>query len=149
VAGQAVWVRSLGQDGVIVSSPDGHGQVEVQIGSFKTRLPLADLEGREAARPEIQRYSGGSEAVLQAAAVSLQLDLRGYRAEEVAPALERYLNDAYLGSLPYVRIVHGKGTGVLRQVVRDILDDHPLVKEFHTADPKEGGEGATVAVMAN
>ena len=85
---------------------------------------------------------------MRAAAVSLQLDLRGYRAEEVAPALEQHLNDAYLAGLPYVRIVHGKGTGVLRQVVREILDGHPLVKAFHTAEQKEGGEGATVVSLA-
>ena len=48
----------------------------------------------------------------------MQLDLRGWRAEDVEAALDRYLNDAYLAGLPFVRIVHGKGTGVLRQVVR-------------------------------
>jgi DNA mismatch repair protein MutS2 len=146
--GAPVWVRSLDQDGVLLSSVDERGEAEVQVGSFKMRLAASDLEGRADKPPEARSYAGTSESVMQAAAVSLQLDLRGYRAEEVAPVLEQYLNDAYLGSLPYVRIVHGKGTGVLRQVVREILDGHALVKEFHTADQKEGGEGATVAVMA-
>jgi DNA mismatch repair protein MutS2 len=146
--GAPVWVRSLDQDGVLLSPPDERGEAEVQVGSFKMRLAASDLEGRADKPPEARSYAGTSESVMQAAAVSLQLDLRGYRAEEVAPVLEQYLNDAYLGGLPYVRIVHGKGTGVLRQVVREILDGHALVKEFHTADQKEGGEGATVAVMA-
>ncbi len=146
--GQGVWVRSLSQDGVLLSAPDERGEAEVQVGSFKMRLPARDLEGRGAVRPEPRSYTGAPDSVMRAAAVSLQLDLRGFRAEEVAPALEQYLNDAYLAGLPYVRIVHGKGTGVLRQVVRDILDGHALVKDFHTAEQNEGGEGATVAVMA-
>jgi DNA mismatch repair protein MutS2 len=146
--GQPVWVRSLGQDGVLLCTPDDRGEAEVQVGSFKMRLPVSDLESRGERPSEPPPRTGDSETVLRAATVSLQLDLRGYRAEEVAPTLEQYLNDAYLAGLPYVRIVHGKGTGVLRQVVREILDGHPLVKEFHTADQKEGGEGATVAVMA-
>jgi DNA mismatch repair protein MutS2 len=146
--GQAVWVRSLSQDGVLLTAPDERGEAEVQVGSFKMRLPARDLEGRGASRSEPRSYASESDAVMRAAAVSLQLDLRGFRAEEVAPALEQHLNDAYLAGLPYVRIVHGKGTGVLRQVVREILDGHALVKDFHTADQKEGGEGATVAVMA-
>lgn len=145
--GQTVWVRSLGQSGVIASLPNDRGQVQVQVGHFKVWLPLTDLEiGGQ--RPEEQR--GESLRIARPEqAVSLQLDLRGYRAEEVPPVLERYLNDAYLAGLPYVRIIHGKGTGVLRQVVQDILDGHALVKEFRLADQKEGGEGATIVVLAD
>ena len=57
------------------------------------------------------------------------------------PELDRYLNDAYMAGLPFVRIVHGKGTGVLRQVVREYLRGHPLVKSFDFAGSREGGEG--------
>lgn len=145
--GRTVWVRSLGQSGVIVSPPTDRGQVQVQVGHFKVWLPLTDLEAG-GQRPEEQREEGLSISRPEQA-VSLQLDLRGYRAEEVPPVLERYLNDAYLAGLPYVRIIHGKGTGILRQVVQDILDGHALVKEFHLADQKEGGEGATVVVLAD
>jgi DNA mismatch repair protein MutS2 len=59
------------------------------------------------------------------------------------------LNDAYLAGLPAVRIVHGKGTGVLRQVVRDYLARHPLVRSFETAERRDGGDGVTVAALAN
>jgi len=147
VPGQTVWVRSLGQNGVIVSSSSDRGQVQVQVGSFKVWLPLTDLEA-SSYRPEGQE-PGGLEIARSGSAVSLQLDLRGYRAEDVPPVLERYLNDAYLAGLPYVRIIHGKGTGVLRQVVQDLLEGHALVKEFHLADQREGGEGATVVILAN
>jgi DNA mismatch repair protein MutS2 len=62
----------------------------------------------------------------------------------VAEKLDRYLNDAYLAGLPFVRLIHGKGTGALRQVVRDVLGGHPLVASFGSGG-SDGGEGVTVA----
>ena len=75
--------------------------------------------------------------------------MRGWRAEVVAPELDSYLNDAYLAGLPYVRLIHGKGTGVLRQVVRDYLRGNSLVTEFRSGEQSEGGDGVTVAKMKN
>ena len=77
-----------------------------------------------------------------------QLDLRGQRAEEVIEQVDRYLNDAYLTGMHHVRIVHGKGTGALRQVVREQLNRHPLVKSFTTPPHNEGGDGVTEVVLA-
>jgi DNA mismatch repair protein MutS2 len=79
----------------------------------------------------------------------MEADIRGMRAEEVYAELDRYLNDAYLSNLPFVRIVHGKGTGVLRQVVRDILRSHPLIASFRLGEAGEGGDGVTVATLKN
>jgi len=62
----------------------------------------------------------------------------------VANKLDHYLNDAYLAGLPFVRLIHGKGTGALRQVVRDVLSGHPLVMSFGGGG-QDGGEGVTVA----
>ncbi len=76
--------------------------------------------------------------------VSLEFDLRGKRADEVAWALDGYLNDASLAGLKEVRIIHGIGTGVLRQVVREYLATHPLVQSFRPGARGEGGDGATV-----
>jgi DNA mismatch repair protein MutS2 len=80
-----------------------------------------------------------------AAAPSLEFDCRGWRAEEVGPALDQYLQDAALAGMPMVRIIHGKGTGVLRDVVRNILKRHPLVRGWQPAPLEQGGEGATLA----
>jgi DNA mismatch repair protein MutS2 len=76
--------------------------------------------------------------------VAMNFDMRGWRAADVAEKLDRYLNDAYLAGLPFVRLIHGKGTGALRQVVRDVLGGHPLVASFGSGG-SEGGEGVTVA----
>ncbi|MBO0793191.1 MAG: Smr/MutS family protein, partial [Ktedonobacteraceae bacterium] len=62
--------------------------------------------------------------------------------------LETYLNDATLSGLSAVRIVHGKGTGALRQAVREHLSHHPLVKSYTSAPPKEGGDGVTVVKLS-
>ncbi|OGT28690.1 MAG: hypothetical protein A2Z17_03005 [Gammaproteobacteria bacterium RBG_16_66_13] len=78
----------------------------------------------------------------------MELDLRGQRAEDALEALDRYLDAAYLAGLPFVRIIHGKGTGKLRQAVREALTGHPQVKSFESGGDKEGGEGVTVAKLA-
>jgi DNA mismatch repair protein MutS2 len=78
----------------------------------------------------------------------VELDLRGQRAEDALNALERYLEAAYLAGLPFVRIIHGKGTGKLRQAVREALSGHPNVKSWEAGGDKEGGEGVTVAKLA-
>ena len=79
------------------------------------------------------------------AAPSLEFDIRGWRAEAVEPALDQYLQDAALAGMPMVRIIHGKGTGVLRDVVRTILKRHPLVRAWQPAPLEQGGEGASLA----
>ena len=75
----------------------------------------------------------------------MELDLRGQRAEDALEALERYLEAAYLADLPFVRIIHGKGTGRLRQVIREALQSSPHVSRFEAGHDNEGGEGVTVA----
>jgi DNA mismatch repair protein MutS2 len=80
-----------------------------------------------------------------AAQVPMENDLRGDRPEENEPALDPYLQDAALAGMPMVRIIHGKGTGVLRQVTRDILKKHPLVRGWAPGPVEQGGEGVTLA----
>jgi DNA mismatch repair protein MutS2 len=74
----------------------------------------------------------------------LELHLRGFVVEDAIPALEEYLDTAYLSGLPWVRIVHGKGTGKLRDAIRKQLQSHPLVQQFERAPEKEGGDGVTI-----
>jgi len=140
-AGDTVWVESLNAMGeVLLVPPDPSGEVEVQVGSFKLRRPFDDLRkaSRQERRTAVQVPTPGPKP-------PMELDLRGWRAADVGPALERYLNDAYLSGIPFVRLIHGKGTGVLRQVVREVLEGHPLIRTFEGAPDRDGGEGVTVA----
>jgi DNA mismatch repair protein MutS2 len=77
----------------------------------------------------------------------MEIDIRGNRAAEVEPMIETYLDEAYRSGLPMVRIIHGKGTGALRQVVREALQSNPVVQRHEMAPSNEGGEGATVAYL--
>ena len=81
--------------------------------------------------------------------VSSELRLRRLTVDEALPQLDRYLNAAFMAGLPSVRIVHGKGTGVLRQAVHEVLAEHPLVKSFRQGDYGEGDAGVTVVELAN
>ena len=92
--------------------------------------------------PSTRPLIGGS-----AAAVSLQLDLRGARAEEALEVLDRYLNDAAVAGIGRLRIIHGKGTGALRTAIRAALSGHPLVRTQEPAGPSEGGDGATIVTL--
>jgi DNA mismatch repair protein MutS2 len=75
----------------------------------------------------------------------MEMDMRGQRVDEGLDALDRYLEKAYLAGLPFVRIIHGKGTGRLRDSVRDALRNSPFIDRFESGGDKEGGEGVTVA----
>jgi DNA mismatch repair protein MutS2 len=130
----------------------GESDAEVRVGSLRIRAKLSDLQRKRA--PE----SAGEPASFQtlskttisrspsaAASPGLELDLRGQMSEDALDKLDRYLEQAYLAGLPFVRIIHGKGTGVLRQVVRDSLRQNSHVTSFEEGGPKEGGEGVTIA----
>ena len=78
----------------------------------------------------------------------LELHLRGLTLDEALPELEDYLDQAYLSGLPWARIVHGKGTGILRRGVRQTLDRSPLVESYKSAPGNEGGDGVTIVKLA-
>ncbi len=141
--GDRVRVAAFGLEGEVLAVSDGIA--DVQMGSLKTRQPVEALErlGRAQAAPQERvTVRAASRAV-----PAVELDLRGYRAAEVVEMLDQYLDEAYESGLPFVRIIHGKGTGTLRQVVRDVLRQHPGVAEHELAPPEQGGDGATVALM--
>jgi DNA mismatch repair protein MutS2 len=77
----------------------------------------------------------------------MEVDLRGQMADDALDKLERYLEQAFLSGLPFVRIIHGKGTGKLRQAVREALRGHEYVNSFEEGGSTEGGEGVTVAKL--
>jgi DNA mismatch repair protein MutS2 len=143
--GDRVWIPSLSQRGEVVAL--NGDEAEVQVGNLRLKVRAVQLE-REAhgeAKPVVNpsgvRFSGGD------AHVPSEIHLRGLRADEALNTLEKYLDDAYLASLPRVRIVHGKGTGALRQAVREMLKHHPLVSGFRAGERHEGEEGVTVVEL--
>ena len=143
-AGDSVLVRSVGLKGEIIAVDEDDGTANVQVGGFRMEVSLKELQREKPSGRDERRFTPSAITKPAMPDVSIELDLRGLRAGEVVDRLERYLNDAYLAGLPFVRIIHGKGTGALRQVVREALQRHPLVKSFEGGG-NEGGEGVTVA----
>jgi DNA mismatch repair protein MutS2 len=139
--GSPVHVEGVSEPGTLLSIDD-RGMADVAAGPLRLRVPATSLRPAQAAQepPLATRpIIGGS-----APAVSLQLDLRGARAEEALAVLDRYLNDAAVAGVDRLRIVHGKGTGALRTAVREVLSRHPLVRAHEPAGAAEGGDGATI-----
>lgn len=128
--------------GTVVSLQESEGQVEVQAGNTRLRLNLDSVERVE--MPASGTTPPLVQKIVSKKKISLELDLRGKRADEIVPEMDSYLNDASLANLSQVRIIHGFGTGTVRQIVRQTLASHPLVKSFRSGTAAEGGDGATV-----
>lgn len=140
--GDRVAVIAFDEEGEVLAI-DG-GNADVQMGSIKIRQPLDGLRRLGRASRSVKQERRVSTPA-PAVAVPIEIDFRGFRAHEIEAELEPYLEQAYRSGAPFVRIIHGKGTGALRQVVRELLARNPAVQRFETAGPSEGGDGATVA----
>jgi DNA mismatch repair protein MutS2 len=140
-AGDRVLIVAYGQEAEVLSVDAG--VAELQLGQLKTRQPLDALKRLGRARPEPEQQRAPRPALMPF--VPMEIDIRGNRAAEIEGILERYLDEAYRAGLPYVRIIHGKGTGALRQAVRDLLHASPVVEKHEFAPHNEGGDGATIA----
>jgi DNA mismatch repair protein MutS2 len=159
--GERVTVSTLNAEGVVTAM--GESDAEVQIGTVRVRAKFSDLERVNKLQVEGQkvktesRKSGNLQPFDRLRATSstlnmktspgMEVDLRGLMAEDALDKMERYLEQAYLSGLPWVRIIHGKGTGKLRQAVREALKGHAYVKSFEEGGHTEGGEGVTVVKL--
>jgi len=162
--GERVFVSTLNAEGVVTAL--GESDAEVQIGSLRVRARLADLvrKGRGEESPDEkknpstklrageerkQEAEGGGRAVVSSSkSPGIELNLRGKLVEDGLEELDRYLEKAYSSGLLFVRIVHGKGTGRMREAVRNALKSSPYVASFEEPKDNEGGAGVTVAKMA-
>ena len=145
-AGDAVEIEGLGMQGTVVSVPEYGGDVEVEVGHMRFRLGRHRLTRAQ----EEQRQEGSDTGLrydLGALLPSPELDIRGARAGEALVRVDEFLDKALRDGLGSVRIIHGKGTGALRRVVRELLEGHPLAKSFAGEAPDEGGDGVTVVEL--
>ncbi len=143
--GQRVFLRHLGQTGTVLSGAGDQGLVEVQLPLGKVRVPLSALAyaPAEVRRPEggITWHAGAGDQL------GAEINVIGCTVDEGTGRVQRYLEDATLGGLSRVRIIHGKGTGRLRRGIAELLKTHPLVAGFHLASFEEGGAGATIVEL--
>ena len=146
--GDRVVIRSLDREGV-VQNLDGE-DAEVQMGPIRVRAKLADLRhagGQQQAEKAEERSSSTIRVPKDVSSPGTELDLRGQRVDEALTNLEYFLDKAFIAGLPYVRIIHGMGSGRLRSAVRRAVKSHPQVVQYEPGREGEGGDGVTVITL--
>jgi len=150
--GVKVKMRTLKMEGIISSV--NAGEVEVRVGNLRVRVrpedlaPVSDTIDEPVVRahaPVIAASARKTPATPFRPTPGLELDLRGMRADDALDKLDAYLVEAYGSGMPFARIIHGKGTGRLRQVIREALKNSEYVSTYEEGGEKEGGEGVTIA----
>ncbi len=147
--GDSVKIVSMGLKGTVSSLPDRNGRLFVQCGIIRSQVSLEDLvlleEETITTDKRMKRTSSGSLKMSKSYSVSTEINLLGKTVDEALAELDKYLDDAYLAHLPSVRIVHGKGTGALRNAVRNYLRKNKLIKSYRQGEFGEGDAGVTIA----
>ena len=152
--GDAVKIVSMGLTGTVSTLPDAKGALFVQCGIIRTHTNVKDLiyvQEETVTTPKLQRSGGGDRSgkmkMSKTMSISTEINLLGKTVDEALALLDKYLDDAYLAHLPSVRVVHGKGTGALRNAVHGHLKRLKYVKEYRLGEDGEGGSGGTIVTF--
>ncbi|AFM39241.1 MutS2 family protein [Desulfosporosinus acidiphilus SJ4] len=147
--GQTVLMTKLRQKGQVLKLPNASGEVLVQAGIMKVMVPLAELKlvREEKVSPPKSSRKGNSLGLQKAEEIRAEIDLRGMLVEEGTEVLDKFLDDAVLGGIGLVYVIHGKGTGAMRAGIQDFLRGHPHVRSFRLGEYGEGDSGVTVVEL--
>lgn len=146
--GDSVRILSMGLKGTVSTLPDAKGNLFVQCGIMRSSVNVKDLvriEESTITAPNMNRTNNGKLRMSKSFSISPEINLLGKTVDEALSSLDKYLDDAYLAHLKNVRIVHGKGTGALRQAVHQHLRKVRYVKSFRLGEYGEGDAGVTIA----
>lgn len=147
--GDTVRLIGVGTTGTLMEEPTGEtGSVQVQFGAITTRVDISELELTGSTAKQSRKPSEVSSLQTRVASqISPEIMLRGQRVEDAMLELDKYVDEALLAGLEKIRVIHGKGTGVMRKACWSFLRKHPHVKSLEMAGPSDGGEGATIAIL--
>jgi DNA mismatch repair protein MutS2 len=147
--GDKVFIHSLNQTGVISVPPGEDGEAQIQAGIMKIKANIADLSLDETEDIEKKKLYAASQSAKSGKSLSItrEIDLRGLMSEEAVDRAEKYLDDAYLAGLQAVTLIHGKGTGALRNAIQSRLKNHPHVAAYRLGKYGEGENGVTVVEL--
>ena len=151
--GQRIRVLSLKTDGIVETLPDKDYNLYVRIGILKTKVSLRDLENIDDTNislddKKLKRnpYSKdiSSIKIEKTYTISSEINIIGKTVDEALSILDKYIDDAYLSKIPKIRIIHGRGTGALKNAVHNLVKKQSFIKNYYLADFNEGGDGATI-----
>jgi DNA mismatch repair protein MutS2 len=148
--GDGVKILSMGLKGTVSSLPDHKGNLFVQCGIIRSAVNIKDLvlfDDEAVSSPVLQRSGGSKIKMSKSYHISTEINLLGKTVDEALAELDKYLDDAYLAHLPSVRIVHGKGTGALRNAVQKHLKKAKYVESYRLGEFGEGDAGVTIATF--
>src|SRR5699024_6038514 len=145
--GENVKVLSLGQNGQILSRPNENGDVDVQVGIMKVNVHIDNLKRIDIDKSEDKNTGTRTIISSKSKDIKNEIDLRGQTIEEAIYNLDKYLDDSYIAGLNEVYVIHGKGTGALRQGLREYLNNHRSIKKTRLGKYGESGTGVTVVQL--
>ena len=148
--GDIVMVHSMGVQGTVSTKPS-KGKCYVQIGILRSEVDINDLEYLESQTKQAKKQASITQArnlkLSKAMTVHTEINLIGKTVAEAMPELEKYIDDAAIAGLSQIRIIHGMGTGALRNAVHEELRRNPHIDSYRLGEQGEGGYGATVAML--
>ena len=144
-----VYVPSLKQNGIVLSLPSRSKEVQVQIGSMKMSLPISALEKMNDSHSSEKTNiaTKGYTSISKSRTIKTEINVIGYNVEEAIFVIDKFLDDCSLAKLQTARIIHGKGTGKLRDGIHAFLKNNPHVKSFRLGSYGEGEMGVTVVEL--
>jgi DNA mismatch repair protein MutS2 len=147
--GQTVKVNNINQIGTVLTLPDEKGNLDVQVGIMKINVNISDLSSTDDDIINDQKSQKrlDKKTLTKSKNIKKELDLRGYDIENAIMEIDKYLDDAYLAGLNEILIIHGKGTGALREGIRSYLNKNRHVESIRYGEYNEGGDGVTVVKL--
>jgi len=145
--GETVYINTLGQKGQVLTLPDDNGEIMVQVGIMKVAVKMSDIRKAEESDNTAAVITSSKRPSLRLSSVSPDISVRGQTVDEALMNVDKYLDDAFLAGLKQVTIIHGKGTGALREAIHQYLRHHPHVGSFRLGKYGEGESGVTVVEL--
>ena len=145
--GLEVFVSNMNCDGIVLSNISKNNMVQVQIGSMKMNIDINFLQERKSNSNNMNTISYSNNSFSKAKAISSELNIIGFTVDEAIPVVDKYLDDCFISKLSPIRIVHGKGTGTLRNAIHKYLKTNKHVDSFRVGTFGEGEMGVTIVTL--
>ena len=147
IVGMTVYIPSFDQEASVLSLPDKDGNVFIQAGIMKSKINVRKLKPVKTEKTTVNNIKISVSSAIKAREISTEISLRHMHVEEALYELDKYINDALIANLTTIRIVHGKGEGILRKAVHEYLKNNPHVKSYRLGNYGEGDLGVTIAEL--